>query len=449
MCKIDTTSVTTSPVSTTKGSTSPTTVVAAGHAPFTMDQSQSPSKDNRIPTAKETTTTTNEPRRSDFYWSTENEPHATRRRLILQQYPQIRSLYGHCTLLKYKIAAAVCIQLFCAYQFRHQFFHSDTTTTADNITNNDSDTTTTTTIIAQQFPWYVFWITAYVIGGTCNHMCMMGLHELSHNLGFKIPKYNQYYAIFVSNLPLVVPAAVSFKRYHMDHHKYQGVDGMDVDIPTILEGNFFHTTFRKFFFVTFQMAFYAIRPLLVNPKPKNTMEFINFLYMMVVNATIVYCWGTSSVLYLAVSTILGMGLHPCAGHFIAEHFVFPSTNTTTNNNSNDDDYQNCIVPETYSYYGVVNYFTFNVGYHNEHHDFPFIPGSRLPQVYDIAKEYYAVLPHHTSYMKVMYDYITMPSVTSFSRVKRINTMDDPDGVTTDDQEETKTTLKPTLTKKKE
>lgn len=55
---------------------------------------------------------------------------------------------------------------------------------------------------------------------------------------------------------------------------------------------------------------------------------------------------------------------------------------------------------------------------NEHHDFPKVPWSRLPEITRIAPEYYTALPHYTSYLYVFYRYIFDADVGPSSRVKR-------------------------------
>merc|ERR1711871_1721191 len=104
---------------------------------------------------------------------------------------------------------------------------------------------------------------------------------------------------------------------------------------------------------------------------------------------------------------LGGSIHPIAGHFISEHYLDVL-----------NEVEGLEEQETFSYYGPLNAITYNVGYHNEHHDFPQIPGSRLPQVRKIAPEFYEPLRSYNSWAKPIWAYLTDPRVGPFSRVKR-------------------------------
>ena len=46
----------------------------------------------------------------------------------------------------------------------------------------------------------------------------------------------------------------------------QGVDGGDVDLPTVFESSWIVGFFSKVFFTFIYLAIYAVRPLLVRPK---------------------------------------------------------------------------------------------------------------------------------------------------------------------------------------
>ena len=275
--------------------------------------------------------TTAVPGQTDFHWSHSGEPHAIRRKLILEKHPEIKELYGHDPYMRYTCLFLVSLQFTLAY-------------------------------LAPQMNNWVFWITAYVVGGTANHMLMLAIHELSHNLGFAKPKDNRLFGLFC-NLPMGVPSAVSFKRYHMEHHKYQGEDGIDVDIPTILEGRIFNNAITKAVFVFFQVVFYALRPGIVNPKKPTLWEGINWCTALSFDAMVYLVLGPKALGYLLLSSLLGAGMHPVAGHFIAEHYVFEEG------------------AETYSYYGWLNIFAFN-GTSPMVHSLPYAAcQSSIPHIY--------------------------------------------------------------------
>ena len=151
---------------------------------------------------------------------------------------------------------------------------------------------------------------------------------------------------------------MSFKDYHALHHWDQGKDGIDVDIPMKGEAKFFRGLIGKSLWFVHQILFYAIRPTLIKSPKIDKWLVYNFIFQIIVIVPILYFVGWWGILYFALSLLFAGGLHPTSGHFISEHYVFKEGQ------------------ETYSYYGPLNLITFNVGYHNEHHDFPQVPGQQ-------------------------------------------------------------------------
>ena len=202
----------------------------------------------------------------------------------------------------------------------------------------------------------------------------------------------------------------------MTHHKSLGVDGLDTDLPTALEAVFLDSILGKTFFCTFQILFYALRPMMVYQIPLTRVHALNVVVQLLVDFVLVKTWGGKALSYFILSSFLAGSLHPCAGHFIAEHYVFDQA--AINNKAAKDPKEGIPVPETYSYYGPLNFFTYNVGLHNEHHDFPAVPWSRLPALHEIAKEFYRDLPRHDSWVGVIWQFIWDKEVGMSCRVKR-------------------------------
>ena len=147
--------------------------------------------------------------------------------------------------------------------------------------------------------------------------------------------------------------------------------------------------------------------------PITKIHIFNIAAQVAFDAILVHFFGANAVWYFIMSSFLAGSLHPCAGHFIAEHYVFDKQP------AGSKDAANMVpVPETYSYYGVLNFFTYNVGLHNEHHDFPAIPWTKLPVLNRIAHEFYDDLPYHKSWVNVIWQFIWDKDVGLWCRVKR-------------------------------
>lgn len=231
-------------------------------------------------------------------------------------------------------------------------------------------------------------------------------------------------AIF-ANLPIGIPYSASFRPYHLTHHKSLGVDGLDADLPTSFEALFLDSIAGKAFFCTFQILFYALRPMFVYKLPLTQLHFINIVVQVLFDIVLVKIAGPRALGYLIWSSFLAGSLHPVAGHFIAEHYILNTTTTakatSSTSTGKEADSAASQVPkpeETYSYYGPLNLLTYNVGLHNEHHDFPAVPWTRLPKLREMAHEFYDELPCHQSWVGVMWQFVLDDNVGLWCRVKR-------------------------------
>jgi len=196
-----------------------------------------------------------EGRRTDFVYRDQAEPHASRKVEILKAHPEIKELFGPEPLTKYCVAGTVALQIFMA-------------------------------VWTQDWSWPWYLAAVYVVGATANHSLFLAIHELSHFLGFKDHTLNKLCGM-VANWPIVFPYCITFKEYHMAHHRYQGEDGIDTDIPTAIEGwlitsttgSYIEHTVKKALFMFCQIFAYALRPMIVKPDlvPVNKWLVINWV----------------------------------------------------------------------------------------------------------------------------------------------------------------------------
>ncbi|MBL7778382.1 MAG: fatty acid desaturase [Chitinophagales bacterium] len=311
---------------------------------------------------------------SNFHQSDIDQPHPQRTKELMRKYPEIKKLMGKNPYTFGIMLFVLALQTSIAYAMGQLGLHY----------------------------WWVALILAYLVGAFANHCMYVIIHEASHNLIFTSKSWNRWTAIF-ADLPNLFPGSMGFFVYHLKHHAHQGDYDYDADLANRWEAKFIG---NNFFGKAFWLAFFPLFQLTRPPRLKaikmwSQWSWYNLIAAVTYDALIIYFCGWAGLLYLVFSFFLSIGLHPVGARWIQEHYTPEGEQ------------------ETFSYYGPINIVALNVGYHNEHHDFPSVPWNNLPKIREVAPEYYNNIKYHTSWVKLWLAFLFDSRYSLFSRVERV------------------------------
>lgn len=299
-----------------------------------------------------------------------SDPHRDRRRRLLAAHPELRRLAGPSRITAVAILLLVSAQTGLAIFFARQ-------------------------------SWLAILPAAYTVGAVANLGCWVLIHEASHNLVVRSSVGNRWWS-FIANLPILVPAAADFRFWHRLHHSRQGQLGWDVDLPSPQEVRIVGShPARKAAWLALFMPLQVMRSFTAADRAgADRWLFLNITTTLSYAVALGWFAGPAALAYLILSSWSAMGLHPLGARWIQEHFTLREGQETT------------------SYYGLMNALLFNCGFHNEHHDLPGVPWTRLRQIRRAAPEYYDGLYSVHSWNALLWRFLFDRDLTLASRIIR-------------------------------
>jgi sphingolipid delta-4 desaturase len=308
-------------------------------------------------------------RDSGYTVTDQPNPHVRRARQIMRAHPEVKDLFGTYPATAAFIVGVVGLQLGVAY-------------------------------LLKDAGWLAVVACAWLVGAVASHALFVLIHDAAHDLIFSGRAWNKIMGI-LCNVGQAAPTAMSFRAFHLVHHSHLDEYDYDGDLAFEAEARFVGSSpLRKvLWFVVFPVT-QAFRPMRLKKPFLDSWLVINILAIVATDYLVWSTCGTTGLVYLLLSSLLGVGFHPLGARWIQEHYSFNSGQ------------------ETYSYYGWINPVAFNIGYHNEHHDLVKVPWVHLPRIKAIAPEFYNHLYAHRSYGRLLIRFIFDRDMTLFSRTVR-------------------------------
>lgn len=294
--------------------------------------------------------------------------HFARRKAILQAHPAVKDLAGPNRWTGAILVGLVAAQLALA-------------------------------ALASALPWWGVLLLAYVVGAALSHALYVMIHECTHNLTARSVLANRLLGM-LCDLALGLPGAMPFRKYHLHHHRFMGEPDLDADMAAPWEARLVgNSWWRKALWLSCFAFSQSLRPIKTKGiAAVDAWSVANVLVVVGADVALALLLGPLALLYVVLSTIFGLGLHPLGGRWIQEHYV-----TTPGQ-------------ETYSYYGPANALAFNVGYHNEHHDFMNVAWHSLPRLKAAAPEFYDSLASYRSWTGLLLRFVFDRRLSPWSRI---------------------------------
>ena len=319
--------------------------------------------------------------------------HRGRAKGILSDHPEVKQLFGRAPVNAVCCIAIVGLQFLIAISLGSQ-------------------------------PWWVIVLSAYLVGAMINVALFNLSHECNHSLIFRNKRANLW-LFTLTSLPMFFPGHHTWWIEHHVHHNHLGskkdfvkrrrsvllamkdrifgyVPGLRIRRMTSWITTPLFWPVSAFMIVAqlvralLGLVIYGVTAVfsrrlqpgdlalsiladehLVSGYHRYKLTWWAVIYPLMSLATmaaLVLWFGWASLAYLFLSALFMTGfLHPLVFGLMLSNSHFHG--------------YDCYQP-TASYYGWINWVTFNFGLHTEHHDFHFIPWHRLHRLHKIAPEYY-------------------------------------------------------------
>lgn len=251
-----------------------------------------------------------------------------------------------------------------------------------------------------------FFFKVLAFGAPLSHGLYVLALEFSNNLCFGHELLDRVSAI-LSNFSTGIPYAELVRYFDAEHRVfYDSTVYKDPEKPSDLEVKMVQGAGIKIVYLCCYPLIYVYRLLSRHSITFNRFLLWNIVLQTIFNLYVWYYYGFIFLCYLFLSTYVSMcPLHPFSAHLLMQHQKLDLRLKSS---------------LTYSYYGVVNLFTFNMGYHRERHENPKIPWSKLPLVRQLY--YYGEYnnnngnkkstnpSYYTSTLQAIHDFIYNPEI---------------------------------------